>query len=108
MRTVVGFIAPLAADAEQHRLDLNAAVGAGHPGRYVVELDGQAALPVALGAGDLAIVDCSRTPVRGALVVAEEDGRLALRVLARPPRPADPPVFGVVTHVVARVAPPSG
>ena len=107
-RTVVGFVAPLAAEAERYRLDLNEAVGGAHAGRYVVALDSHTTVPLCPRAGDLAVVDCARAPTRGCVAVVEHDGVLAIETLARAPRPTDPPVFGVVTHLLLRLVPDAG
>lgn len=95
--TVVGFVAPVVAENAEHRLDLNEAVGlteAGRlAGRYLLAVDGFVPAALDLRAGDLAVVDRTRQPGAGDLVVVERDGVLAVASEAE-----REDVFGVVTH----------
>ncbi|MEM6325833.1 MAG: hypothetical protein AAF791_01810 [Bacteroidota bacterium] len=94
--TVVGFVAPVVAASQERRLDLNEVVGlteAGRlAGRYLLSVDGDVPDALSLRTGDLAVVDRTRSPRAGDLVVVEREGILAVE-----PAEGDT-VFGVVTH----------
>ena len=95
--TVVGFVAPVVAESQERRLDLNEAVGLTEPGRlagrYLLRVDGFVPGALSLRAGDLAVVDRTRRPRPGDLVVVERDGLLAVASGEEAEH-----AFGVVTH----------
>ena len=95
--SVVGFVAPVVAESQERRLDLNEAVGLTEPGRlagrYLLRVDGFVPDALSLRAGDLAVVDRTRRPRKGDVVVVERDGILAVASGEAAER-----AFGVVTH----------
>ena len=95
--TVVGFVAPVVAESQERRLDLNEVVGlteAGRlAGRYLLSVDGFVPGALSLRAGDLAVVDRTRQPQAGDVVVVERDGILAVASEGETRA-----VLGVVTH----------
>ncbi|OZC03379.1 hypothetical protein [Rubricoccus marinus] len=95
--SVVGFVAPVVAESRHHRIDLNEVVGLTEAGtlagRFLVTVEGLSPGALDLRAGDLAVVDCTRTPEAHDLVVVERDGLLAMASGA-----GNEEVFGVVTH----------
>ena len=95
--SVVGFVAPVVAESRHHRIDLNEIVGLTEAGalagRFLVTVEGLSPAALDLRAGDLAVVDCTRTPEARDLVVVERDGLLAMAS-----GDCGEAVFGVVTH----------
>ena len=96
----VGFVAPVTESSEHRPLTLDAFVDTPPPGRFYMTVETRTDVPVALTSGDLLIVDTTRRPRPGALVVTEDGDAFAFCVM---PECDAGQVFGVVTHVLVQV-----
>lgn len=111
-----GFPSP-AADYVEQRIDLNELLVHHPSATYFVKAAGDSMLEAGISDGDLLVVDSSRKPGHGDIVIAAVDGEFTVKRLQLRPRiqlnpmnPAYSPilissedtldVFGVVTYIV--------
>ena len=97
----VGFVAPVTEAAQDRPLTLDAFLRGPAPGRFYMTVESRADVPVALGSGDLLVVDTTRPGRPGSLVIVEDGESFACAQLTG--AEAGLRVFGVVTHVLVAV-----
>ena len=100
-QVTVGFVAPVTEAAQDRPLTLDAFVRGPAAGRFFMTVESRTDVPVALGAGDLLVVDTTRAVRPGALVVLDDGEAFACAPLGAERDGAR--VFGVVTHVLVAV-----
>ena len=111
-----GFPSP-AADYVEQRIDLNDLLVRHPSATYFVKAAGDSMIEAGISDGDLLVVDSSRTPEHGDIVIAAVDGEFTVKRLQLRPRVQLNPmnsayspiivgsedsldVFGVVTYIV--------
>lgn len=111
-----GFPSP-AADYVEQRIDLNDLMIRHPSATYFVKAAGDSMIEAGISEGDLLVVDSSRTPEHGDIVIAAVDGEFTVKRLQLRPRVQLNPmnsayspiivgsedsldVFGVVTYIV--------
>lgn len=100
-QVTVGFVAPVTEASLDRPLTLDAFVRGPAAGRFYMSVESRTDIPVALGAGDLLVVDTTRAPRHGALVVLDDGEAFACAPFRQ--EQAGARVFGVVTHVLVAV-----
>lgn len=111
-----GFPSP-AQDYVEQRIDLNALMVQHPSATYFVKSSGDSMRDAGIGEGDLLVVDSSRKPSHGDIVIAAVDGEFTVKrlqlhpiVMLKPDNPSFRPImigsednleiFGVVTYIV--------
>lgn len=75
-----GFPSPADDYVEQH-LDANQLLATNKTATYYVRISGQSMRDALVRDGDIAVVDCSKTPLAGMVVIAVVDGELLVKRL---------------------------
>ena len=121
IRVPAGFPSP-AQDYSATHIDLNEVLIADRNSTYILRVSGSSMIDAGIADGDEIIVDRSRRPVEGSVVVAAIDGEFTVKLFhidrhgagwLLPENPAYPPIpipaesefmiFGVVTRCLHRV-----
>ena len=115
-RVPCGFPSP-AQDYVERRIDLNELMIQHPSATYFVKSSGDSMVDAGICEGDLLVVDSSRKPEHGSIVIAAVDGEFTVKrlqlhpvVMLKPDNPAYKPImpgsednleiFGVVTYIV--------